>query len=271
MNILCKNLLILCVILMTSNIASAQSAGSVLVTVNGSKITVAQLNDWVASAVADGNQDTPQLRQNILNDLVMREAINQDVKKTGLLSKGNNAFKVKLAEQNAIVELWFAQYFKVHPVTEADVKAEYDKQVALSKDPKNAKEYQVSQIVVATEAEALSLMKQIKDPSSFAILAKEKSLDKSTSERGGLVGWALPSQLAAPMNEIVPTLTKGKIAPKPIQTNVGWYIIQLDDVKPVVIPPFDQVKENIARALIQQKRQEAITQLMSASKITKTN
>ncbi|QWD92700.1 peptidyl-prolyl cis-trans isomerase [Polynucleobacter asymbioticus] len=256
---------------MTSNISSAQSAGSVLVTVNGSKITTNQLNDWVASAVADGNPDTPQLRQNILNDLVMREAINQDVKKTGLLNKGNNAFKVKLAEQNAIVELWFAQYLKAHPITEADVQAEYDKQVALSKDPKNSKEYQVSQIVVATEAEALALMKQIKDPSSFAILAKEKSLDKSTSERGGLVGWALPSQLAAPMNEIVPTLTKGKIAPKPIQTNVGWYIIQLDDVKPVVIPPFDQVKENIARAMIQQKRQEAVSQLMGAAKIVKTN
>ena len=271
MNILFKNLLILCVILMTSNISAAEPSGSVLVTVNGSKITNSQLNDWVSSAVADGNQDTPQLRQNILNDLVMREAINQDVKKTGLLSKGNNAFKVKLAEQNAIVELWFAQYFKTHPVTEADVKVEYEKQVALSKDPKNSKEYQVSQIVVATEAEALSLMKQIKDPSSFAILAKEKSLDKSTSDKGGLVGWALPSQLASPMNEIVPTLTKGKIAPKPIQTNVGWYIIQLDDVKPIVIPPFDQVKENIARAMIQQKRQEAISQMMGTAKIVKAN
>jgi peptidyl-prolyl cis-trans isomerase C len=114
-------------------------------------------------------------------------------------------------------------------------------------------------------------MKQIKDPASFAILAKEKSLDKTTSEKGGLVGWALASQLAAPMNEIVPTLTKGKIAPKPIQTNVGWYIIQLDDVKPVVIPPFDQVKENIAIAMIQQKRQEAIGQLMNTAKIVKSN
>ena len=271
MNVFRKNLLLLCAILMTSTTASAQPSGNVLVTVNGSKITSNQLNDWVASAVADGNQDTPQLRQNILNDLVMREAINQDVKKTGLLSQGNNAFKVKLAEQNAIVELWFAQYFKTRPISEADVKAEYDKQVALAKTPQNSKEYQVSQIVVATEAEALSLMKQIKDPSSFAILAKEKSLDKTTSDKGGLVGWALPSQLAPPMNEIVPTLTKGKIAPKPIQTNVGWYIIQLDDVKPIVIPPFDQVKENIARALIQQKRQEAINQLMSTSKISKSN
>lgn len=256
---------------MTTTISAAESSGLTLVTVNDDKITNNQLNEWVASAVADGNQDTPQLRQNILNDLVMREAINQDVKKSGLLTKGNNAFKVKLAQQNAIVELWFAQYFKTHPITEADVKAEYEKQVVLSKDPKNSNEYQVSQIVVATEAEALSLIKQIKDPASFAILAKEKSLDKTTSERGGLVGWALASQLTLPMNEIVPTLTKGKIAPKPIQTNVGWYIIQLDDVKPVVIPPFDQVKESIARALIQMKRQEAISQLMGSAKIVASN
>jgi len=120
---------------MTSNNTSTQPSGAILVTVNGSNITSSQINDWVASAVVDGNQDTPQLRQNILNDLVIREAINQEVKKIGLLSAGNNAFKVKLAEQNAIVELWFTQYFKTHPITDNDVKAEYQKQLAFAHTP----------------------------------------------------------------------------------------------------------------------------------------
>lgn len=82
----------------------AQS-GSTLVTVNGAKITSAQLEWWVSVAVADSAKDTPELRQGILNDLIIREAIATDAKKTGLLSQSNNTMKVKLAEQNAIMDI----------------------------------------------------------------------------------------------------------------------------------------------------------------------
>ena len=81
-----------------ANVALAQDSNSVLVTVNGVKITSSQLNQFVALATAQGAQDTKELRENFLNDLVVREAIAQDVRKTGLLSKGNNALKLKIAE-----------------------------------------------------------------------------------------------------------------------------------------------------------------------------
>jgi len=133
--------------------ANAQS-GPVLTTINGSKIYTSQLNEMVTMAVANGAKDSPELRQNLLDDLVAREVISQDIKKTGLLNKDNNALKLKLAQQNTLLELWFAEYFKKNPVTESDVRAEYDRQVALSKEPQNSKQYEVSQIQVATEAEA---------------------------------------------------------------------------------------------------------------------
>lgn len=266
---LLQNLLLLGTILIISENVLSQSAGAPVATVNGVAITNGQLNDWVKSAVMDGAQDTPQLRQSILNDLVLRELILKDIKKTGLLKQGNNEFKVKLAEQNAILDVWFNAYLKSHPVTEAEVKAEYDRQVALSKEPANAKEYQVSQIVVATEAEGVSLIKQIRSPANFATLAKEKSLDKATSEQGGLVGWALPSQLMAPINQVVLTMGKGQVYDKPIQTQVGWHVIEINDIRPVVVPSFDQAKENIARALIQLRRQQAISGLLQTSKVVK--
>ena len=110
----------------------AQS-GPVLLTINGSKIYTSQVNEMVSMAVANGAKDSPELRQNVLNDLVVREVITQDIKKTGLLNKDNNALKLKLAQQNTMLDLWFAEYFKTHQVTEADVKAEYDRQLAFSK------------------------------------------------------------------------------------------------------------------------------------------
>jgi len=264
-----NQLLILILLSLASTFAIAQTGGNtVLVLVNGAKITSGQLNDWVNVAVSEGAKDSPELRQSIMNDLILREAVSQDAKKTGLLTAGNNAFKIKVAEQNAVLELWFAQYFKAHPLSEADVKAEYEKQVALSKEPQNNKEYKLSQIVVGSESEANQIIAQLNKGASFASLAQEKSLDKNSGSRGGVMGWALPSQLVPPINEIVVSMTKGQFTLKPIQTSNGWHIVMVDDVKPFVIPSFDDAKAGIAQALVQQRRQEAVGALMKTIKIS---
>jgi len=250
----------------------AQSgSGPVLMTINGSKIYTSQVNELVSMAVAGGAQDTPELRQNVLNDLVVREVIAQDIKKTGLLNKDNNALKLKLAQQNTMLDLWYGEYFKAHPVTEADVKAEYDRQLALSKEPKNAKQYEVSQIMVGSEVEANQIIKQINEGAKFDALAKDKSLDKNSGAQGGVVGWVFPDQLANPINDVIVNLGKGKITQTPIKTANGWHVIKVDDVRPFVMPEFDKVKNNIAQELVQQRRQQAIGALIKDAKVTKGN
>ena len=64
----------------------AQS-GAVLTTVNGSKIYTSQLNEMVSLAVANGAKDSPELRQNLLGDLVLREVIAQDIKKNRIVKQ----------------------------------------------------------------------------------------------------------------------------------------------------------------------------------------
>ena len=248
--------------------AYAQS-GPVLMTINGSKIYTSQVNEMVSMAVEKGAKDTPELRQNLLNDLVVREVITQDIKKTGLLNKDNNALKLKLAQQNTMLELWFAEYFKTHQVTEADVKTEYERQLAFSKEPKNAKQYEVAQIMVATEGQAAEIIKQINDGAKFDALAKEKSLEKVSGAQGGVVGWVFPYQLTPPINDLIVNLAKGKIAQSPIKTNNGWHVIKLDDIRPFVMPAFDQVKNTIAQELVQQRRQQAIDTLLKEAKVVK--
>jgi peptidyl-prolyl cis-trans isomerase C len=248
--------------------ANAQS-GPVLITINGSKIYTSQLNEMVTMAVANGAKDSPELRQNLLDDLMAREVISQDIKKTGLLNKDNNALKLKLAQQNTLLELWFAEYFKKNPVTESDVRAEYDRQVAFSKEPQNSKQYEVSQIQVATEAEATEIIQQINKGAKFETLAKDKSLEKVSGAQGGVVGWVLPAQLASPINTLIVNLGKGQVAQSPIRTNNGWHVIKLDDVRPFVIAPFDQVRNNLAQELVQQRRQQAVSALLKDAKVAK--
>jgi peptidyl-prolyl cis-trans isomerase C len=249
---------------------NAQS-GSVLTTINGSKIYTSQLNEMVTIAIANGAKDSPELRQNLLDDLVVREVISQDIKKTGLLNKDNNALKLKLAQQNVLLEVWFTEYFKRNPVTESDVRAEYDRQAALIKEPQNSKQYEVSQIMVANEAEATEIIQQINKGAKFETLAKDKSLEKISGAQGGVVGWVLPAQLAPPINVLIVNLEKGKIAQSPIRTNNGWHVIKLDDVRPFVMAPFDQVKNNLSQELVQQRRQQAVNALLKDAKVVKGN
>lgn len=67
------------------------------------------------------------------------------------------------------------------------------------------------------------------------------------------------------------SLGKGKVAPSPVKTNNGWHVIKLDDIRPFVIPSFDQVRNNIAQELVQQRRQEAINSLLKDAKVVKGN
>jgi len=243
-----------------------------LASVNGARITKSQVNEWVDEAVAQGAKDTPELRQATLNRLIFRQAALQEVEKMGLLKDKGNAFRVQIAPQNTEIELWFATYFKDHPIADADLKVLYDQQVAASKDPKNAYQYQVSQIVMPTQEEAQQIIEQLnKKGSSFEAIAKDKSTDKESAQRGGLIGWLMIGQAAPPIGEAVQGLSKGQMTQKPVLTRFGWHIIKVDDIKPVTIASFEQSKGNLAQAAVQQRRQEAIDNLLKSSKVEKAN
>ena len=238
------------------------------VLVNGSKVTGKQVDDMVKLALASGAQDTAQLRQALLNDLIVKEAILQEAQKSHLTSQGDNELKVRLASQAAIVDLWFSQYFAAHPVTEEAIKAVYDQDVTIAKDPKNAHEYQLAQIIVASESQANELISKINSGASFETLAKEQSLDKATGAQGGLVGWALPSRLAPSIADVVLMMGKGKVTSKPIAVGSNWAIIKVEDTRPFKLPAYETLKPQIAQNLIAQTKQEAIGNLMKTVKIS---
>ena len=111
------------------------------------------------------------------------------------------------------------------------------------------------------------IIKQINAGTKFEALAKEKSLEKISGAQGGLVGWVFPYQLTPPINDVIVNLGKGKVTQSPIKTNNGWHVIKVDDVRPFVMLPFEQVQNTIAQELVQQRRQEAINALLKDAKV----
>ena len=142
-------------------ISTAQAQNAAVVVVNGTKIMQKEVDVIAKNAVLRGAKDSPELRQAIVNDLILREAILQDVKKNSIDKKGDNPEKIKLAQQQVLQELWFEEYLKAHPISEVDVRSDYDRQFNLTKDGKNSNEYKISQIIVSNESEAKDIISQI--------------------------------------------------------------------------------------------------------------
>jgi hypothetical protein len=129
-------------------------------------------------------------------------------------------------------------------VTDEQVRAEYDRFVKLGPT-----EYKVRHILVPTREQAQSALDRIHAGEPFEAVAKSVSADPGSRERGGDLGWSLPSHFIEPFAEAVKRLAPHGLAEQPVQTRFGWHVIEVTEVRPRVVPPFDQVKERIRESL----------------------
>lgn len=162
-----------------------------------------------------------------------------------------------------LIRAYLEDYFNKHPITDQAVKQEYDRVKAQLGD----KEYRARHILVETEAEAKSLISQLKGGASFEKLAAEKSKDPGSKENGGDLGWNAPSSYVKPFADALVKLQKGQMTPQPVQTTFGWHVIKLEDVRPLKAPPLEEVKDNIRQQLQQQELMKLVSQLRQKAKI----
>jgi peptidyl-prolyl cis-trans isomerase C len=138
-----------------------------------------------------------------------------------------------------------------------------------SKEPRNQREISLSQIVLPDEEQANRVLEELRNGVSFDEIARKKSIHKESAEKGGLLGWTLPSQLLAPLGDVSINLDKGRTNQLPVKTSFGWHIIRVNDTRPFVLPAFDQLKGQIQESLIFKQRNQALATLLAKYKVTK--
>jgi peptidyl-prolyl cis-trans isomerase C len=131
-------------------------------------------------------------------------------------------------------------------------------------------EYHARHILVATKEKADQLIKKIKAGAKFEDVAKAESTDNSKTN-GGDLGWFTLSRMVKPFADAVKGLKKGEMTPEPVQTQYGYHIIKLEDTRDVAPPPFDQVKAQVAKGVMQKKLAAYVDDLKKSAKIEKTS
>lgn len=219
-------------------------------TVNGKPITQKSLDEFVKLLATQGATDSPQLREQVKQEMINRQVFVQAAEKQGIAKQPAVQTELELARQGILVRALMADYLEKHPVTDTQVQGQYDK---LKQEQAGKSEFKVRHILVKDEKTANDLLAQVKsDKSKFEDLAKKNSQDPGSAERGGDLGWAPPTNYVPPFAEAVSKLKKGELADKAVQTQFGWHVIQVEDTRPVQFPPLDQVRPQIEEMMRQQ-------------------
>ncbi|MDO8292875.1 MAG: peptidylprolyl isomerase, partial [Gallionella sp.] len=137
------------------NPAFAEDKSAALV--NGVSIPQARIDLRVKAAAAQGQADSPELRKAIRDDMINLEVMAQEAVKTGLDKNADVVQQVELAKQSVLVGAFVQDYVKNHPISEDQLKQEYDK----LKTKLGNKEYNTRHILVGTEAEAKDIIAQL--------------------------------------------------------------------------------------------------------------
>ena len=95
-------------------------------TVNGKAIPKVRADALIAGQAAQGQPDSPELRKAVTEELVRREVLTQESIKKGFDKKPEVQGQVDLARQGVLIGAYLNDYVKTHPVTDEQVKKEYD-------------------------------------------------------------------------------------------------------------------------------------------------
>jgi peptidyl-prolyl cis-trans isomerase C len=244
---------------------AAATTAATIATVNGKKLS-GELYDTFVQAVTGGQMQEPltdEQKTQLVDQLVNMTLAAQVAEKEGLQKDPKVAARIDLLRTQILAEAASDKYIKAHPVSETEMKAEYDAQIASM-----PKEYKARHILVDKQETAESIIRELQAGGDFSKLAKAESKD-SSAQAGGDLGWFSPQTMVKPFADAVAALEKGKYTTTPVQSEFGYHVIILDDVRNPEVSKFEDVKPQVEMFVQRKKLQEYLDGLRKTAQIQK--
>jgi peptidyl-prolyl cis-trans isomerase C len=214
----------------------------------------------VKERLSQGQPDTPELRNAIREELNTRELLAREAKKKGLDKSPDVKTQMELAAQTVLVRDFVSEWVKENPVPDAALRKEYDQ----IKSQIGDKEYKVRHILVEKEADANEIIAALQKGDKFEKLA-ERSKDPGSKDKGGDLDWNAPGNFVKPFSDAMVATPKGKFTTKPVQTQFGWHVIMVEDVREAKIPSFEEVKPQLQQRMQAQMLDQYFRELRAKS------
>lgn len=240
----------------------APSADTVLASVNGTEITVGHVIALVSRL--------PERFQNLADEDLYNGVLEQLIQQTALgAGMDRDTRSVELAIENEVRALLATERLKIveaGAVTEEAIEAAYAEQYT---NAPAEQEWKSQHILVETEEEAKAVVEELESGADFGELAKEKSTGPS-GPNGGDLGWQGKGRLVPAFEAAMIALAPGGIS-APVQTQFGWHVIKLNEVRETPKPPLVEVRAEIVEALKEAAVAAELTATADAAEITRSD
>src|SRR6478672_6550713 len=212
----------------------AAAAATAAPTADKQLYTQSQFDVLLKERLAQGGQDTPEVRAAVKEELNTRELLAREAKKQGLQNTPDVKTQMDLASQTVLVRAFVTDWVKKNPVPEADLKKEYDT---------------IKGAIGDKEDDAKAIITELQKGAKFDELAKSRSKDPGSKDKGGDLDWNAPANFVKPFGDAMKTTPKGKFTPQPVQTQFGWHVIEVEDVRDAKVPGYEEVKPQLQQRL----------------------
>ena len=229
--------------------AAPWAAAQNIAIVNGKGVPSARVEALAAQVAASGRPMDEATRAQIKEELIMREVLSQEAQRRGVVADADFKVQMELARQTLMIRALFANFEKTNAVTDADIKAEYDKFAAANA----GKEFRARHILVDQEDDAKAIIASIKGGAKFEDIAKKQSKDPGSGANGGDLDWANAASYVTEFSEAMVKLGKGEMTAVPVKSQFGWHVIRVDDIRQAQLPKLEEIKDQIAQQLKQQR------------------
>ncbi len=217
--------------------------------VNGKAVPKTRVDALAQQIAKSGRPITPDIETQLREEVIAREIFVQEADKLGLSASDDYKARMESARQVILINVLFDNFKTKNPVTDAEIKAEYDKFAAAN----GGKEYKARHILVEKEADAKAIIASLKKGGKFEDIAKKQSKDPGSGANGGDLDWANPNSYVPEFSEALLKLNKGQMTETPVKTQFGYHIIRVDDIRSAQLPPYEELKPQIAQQLEQQR------------------
>jgi len=245
-----------------STTAAAPVTGGKVV-VNGVVIPQSRIDAMNKELTAQGQPETPERLAAVKDELVNREVLAQAAVKRGLDKNPDVSAQMEMARQAVLVRALFENEMKANPITDADLQKQYE----TFKSQMGTNEYKVRHILVEKEDEAKAIIADLNKGGDFAKIAKDKSKDPGSKDNGGDLDWGPSARYVKPFADTVTKLPKGQTTTAPVKTDFGYHVIRVDDVRPLKVPEFSELKEQFRQRAQQAQVQKLVQELRSKAKV----
>jgi peptidyl-prolyl cis-trans isomerase C len=231
----------------TPGVDAKPDDGEVVATYGGNRITTGRVLKEMERLPAPSRAylQAPDRKRQFVDNMILNDLLYSEGQKLGYDKDDDIDKQVNDLRRRLVVQKVVREFQKPPEVSDADAQKYYDENPTLY----STTQIRASHILVKDEAQAREILQQVKaDPSKFADIAKEKSTDKTSGQKGGDLGTFGPGRMVPEFERAAFALKQGEISDV-VKTQYGYHIIMVTERKEGERKPFDQVKEQIKATL----------------------